>query len=128
MTETGLAVQAGSATHSLSVPLVALLERNPAVVYLARLAPSSRRVMHEALDMLARVLTGGQADALTCAWGAVRYQHSTALRAHLLNQPSPVTKKPYAPATANRTLSALRGVLKECWRLGYTSADDYHQA
>src|SRR5437660_981351 len=128
MTHTALAVQTGSATLSLTVPLAASIERNPAAVYLARLASSSRRVMHDVLDMLASVLTGGQADALTCAWATVRYQHSAALRAHLLTQPSPVTWQPYAPATANRAVSALRGVLKECWRLGYTSTDDYRQA
>jgi site-specific recombinase XerD len=128
VTDTALAVQPASPPLSLTVPLAAAIERNPAAVYLAHLAPSSRRVMHDALDTLASVLTNGQADALTCAWPAVRYQHSAALRAHLLTQPSPVTRQPYAPATANRALSALRGVLKECWRLGYTSADDYRQA
>jgi hypothetical protein len=97
------------------------LDRHPAAVYLARLgSPRSRQVMRAALDTLARLLTADRCDALALDWAALRYQHTTAVRALLAAR--------YAPATANRHLAALRGVLKECWRLGLVDAETYHRA
>lgn len=95
-------------------------DRNPSAVYLARLAPSSRRPMRDALETIAGLLTGGSADAMSVDWSAVRYQHSQAVRSALAAK--------YAPATANRMLSALRGVLREAWRLGLSNAEDYQRA
>lgn len=34
----------------------------------------------------------------------------------------------YLPATGNRMLSALRGVLRECWHWGLLSLEEYHLA
>jgi site-specific recombinase XerD len=50
----------------------------------------------------------------------MRFQHTAAIRSRLAET--------YAPATANKMLSALRGVLKAAWKLGQMSAEDYHRA
>ena len=96
------------------------IERNPAAVYLVSLSQSGRRTQRAALDKIAGMLTGGAANAFTCNWAAVRYEHATAIRALLAET--------YAPATANKMLSALRRVLKEAWKLDGLSAEDYHRA
>lgn len=106
-------------------------DRNPALVYLAGLAKGSRRTMLDALNTIAQISTGGMrgadgkwhggtADALTMPWGLLRFQHTTAIRSRLADE--------YEPATANKMLSALRGVLEACWRLGQMNAEDYHRA
>ena len=96
------------------------LDRCPAAVYLAQLKQSSRRPQRQALDLVASLLTGGKANCLTLNWAEVRYQHTAAVRGRLLDG--------YAPTTANRILSALRGVLEQTWLLGQISAEDYHRA
>ena len=108
----------GSDVLILARPLA--LDQSPAAVYLAQLKQSSRRPQKQALDLVAFLLTGGNGDCLTLNWGAVRYQHTAAVRGRLLDG--------YAPATANRILSALRGVLEQTWLLGQMSAEDYHRA
>lgn len=95
-------------------------DRHPAAVYLARLAAGSRRTMAESLDVIAGLLTSYRCDKATLNWGALRYQHTAAIRALLADL--------YAPATANKMLAALRGVLKEAWRLGYMEAEEFHRA
>src|SRR5437868_6930439 len=59
-------------------------DQNPAAVYLAHLTPGGQRTMRGALDVIAALLSGGQADALTCNWAALRFQHTAALRAKLI--------------------------------------------
>ncbi|MEO8397718.1 MAG: tyrosine-type recombinase/integrase, partial [Chloroflexota bacterium] len=100
-------------------------DQNPVVVYLATRLKSagSRRTMRQALNAMA-LLLGAPADlpdpALGVAWHALRYQHTAAIAARL--------SEAYAPATANKMMSALRGVLKEAWRLGQMNAEDYQRA
>ena len=104
------------ATPPAVVPVVATpgpLDRNPAAVYL-RSKPSAagRRGLERSLNRAAEVLTSGATkDALAVNWAEVRYQHVVALRAVLIENGA-------QPATINHILSAVRGVIKETWRLG----------
>lgn len=93
---------------------------NPAAVYIARLAQGSRRGMMQSLQVVAAVLSSDRASATEIEWASVRYQHVAAVRAVLAEK--------YAPATANRHTSALRGVLKEAWRLGQLDAEEFARA
>ena len=76
----------------------------------------SKRNMRRYLNQIAHALSGGKQDGFQLDWSAVRYEHARWLRAEMI--------KYYAPATVNVMLSALRGVLKECFQLGLMSADD----
>ncbi len=90
---------------------------NPALMYLARLGPGSRRTMAHALTTVAN-LAGGTPNTLN--WAGLRYEHTQAIRARLMEA--------RAPAGVNKILAALRGVLKEAWRLGQMDAESYHRA
>jgi len=105
-------------------------DRNPVSVYLARLAPSSRRPMLGALGNLAALLKAQDPAALSRAdrealamatdWEALRFQHTMLLRSELADR--------CALATANRHLSALRGVLEAAFDLGLMDAETYTRA
>ena len=94
--------------------------RHPVAVYLARLAPGSRRSQRAALETMAGLLTSDRVGAEELPWHHLGYQHTQALRAALADR--------YSPATGNRHVAALRGVLREAWRLGLMSAEDLQRA
>lgn len=96
-------------------------DRHPALVYITSLqSDASRRTMRAALNSIAELMTDGEADLRTFPWHQLRYQHTQAVRSKLADE--------YAPSTVNNRLSALRGVLKEAWRLGHMDADTYQKA
>jgi integrase len=94
-----------------------LAQPSPAAAYLATLATSSQATQAAALKALAALL--GRSDPYACPWERLSYAHVAALRARLIEH--------YAPATSNRMLAALRGVLLACRRLGLISADQQAQ-
>jgi len=94
-------------------------DRHPALVYLASLSPGSRATMRGALDTIAAILIEGS-GALSVPWQHVRFQHVAAVRSRLADT--------YAPASCNKMLAALRGVLRAAFSLGLMSADSYTRA
>ena len=93
----------------------------PAPLPLSTLASKAsavgRRGLQRSLDRAAELLTGGETNnCLLIDWTELRYQHVAALRAVLLDQGA-------APTTINHILSAVRGVIREAWRLGYVDAE-----
>ena len=93
---------------------------NPVAVYLASLGSGSRRAMKQALRVITEMLTGTNADPASLPWWNVGYQHTQAIRSRLMER--------YSPASTNKMLAALRGVLRESWRLGFMDAETFHRA
>jgi integrase/recombinase XerD len=94
------------------------LDQNAAAIYIASLpAETGRRTQAQALRVIAQAL-GADLDRLN--WGALRYQHTAAIRDRIVQS--------YSPATANKILSAIRQTLKQAWLLGQMTADEYNRA
>jgi site-specific recombinase XerD len=107
---------------------------DPYWVYLDTLASGeSQRTMRRCLDAAAwHVLAGasfsnqanppirGLVTGENRAWWAIRYEHVAMVKRGLL-------LLELSPSTINTTLSALRQVLRTCWRLEYLSGDAYQR-
>lgn len=99
------------------------LTNNPAAAYIASLtSPESRRTMISDLNALSDLLSSrtGDKDAtryLNTPWHKLTAIHADALRAELLTSGR-------SPATVNRMLCALRGVIRKARRLRLIDADD----
>lgn len=65
-------------------------------------------------------MLSSSSTAETLPWSSLRYQHTQAIRAKL--------DEKFAPSTTNKHLAALRGVLREAWRLGLVEGDNFHKA
>jgi site-specific recombinase XerD len=95
-------------------------DEHPVAVYLSSLtSEDSVPAMKSALDKIA-TLVNEQATAETLPWYQLRFQHTQAIRAKLVQA--------FEPRTVNRMLSALRGVMKAAWQLGQVTTDDYRRA
>ena len=103
-----------------ALPATATLpaDRHPAAVYLASLADGPGRAsMRSTLANVAAILGFRIED---CPWQELRFAHVAALRAVLAER--------FAPATANKYLSAVRQVMRQAWLLGLMDSDEYQRA
>lgn len=104
------------------------LPANPAAVYLANLSSASRPTMEVALRSLAQLLPEALRSAedlgseryLGHDWARLRRADTLQIRAQLQER--------YAPATANKLLTALRGVLRTATQLGQIDDEAATQA
>lgn len=88
-------------------------------LYLAGVAPGSRRTLREALDQSARWLAGPTVTAEGIAWHRLDRRQLTQVYRRITGG--------YAPATANKMLSALRGVLRTAREQGLLSEQQARQ-
>ncbi len=96
------------------------MRSDPATVYLASLAEGSRDTMRHSLKTIARIATDGAIEEPEAfPFDGLRPHHVAAIRSRLAED--------FAPATANKTLSALRGVLKAAWRMGLIDSETFHR-
>lgn len=109
-------------------------ERCPYRVYLDTLdSAHSRRTMRGCLDRIARLVHPGATTGAGRPWWLLRYEHTVRIRTLLREGAGPDGTRagsaaPPAPATVNKHLVAMRRVLRECWRLGLMTAEDYERA
>jgi site-specific recombinase XerD len=96
---------------------------DPYEVYLGSLrSEESRRAMRGCLDRIARLISGdSEATGAGQPWARLRYGHTARILSLLREQG-------WSPAYVNKHVVALRRVLREAWRLGAMTADDYHRA
>jgi site-specific recombinase XerD len=99
-------------------------DENPYWVYLARFSGESQRTMRGCLDRIAAIIMANQSAVPGLGeripWESIRYAHAVLLRTEFTGRWS-------SPSHVNKHLSALRGVLCECWRLGLMTAEDYQR-
>jgi len=94
-------------------------DQNAAFLYLASLsARSGRNTQKQVLTVIAGWL-GGTLGAIE--WGNLRYAHCIAIKSRLLDSG-------YSPASARKFLCALRGTMRNAWKLGQINAEDYNKA
>lgn len=112
-------VQTERNIHKIS-PTPEAEKRNPALRYLASLAPSGRRSQRWALtEMATEWKRRPVKDCCRLAWHRITVDAIDRIRTVLAAK--------FAAVTANRCLAALRRTLKECWRAGQLTHEQFQR-
>jgi site-specific recombinase XerD len=93
---------------------------HPVATYLGRVGVASGRGFRIALNNIAGIVSNGTKDCYGLDWASLTYQETSRIREALAAR--------FAVRTANYGLCALRGVLKECWRLGLMTNEEFTRA
>jgi site-specific recombinase XerD len=93
---------------------------SPVEVFLNRLSPGSRRGFRIQLNHIARYLSGVEVSFREFDWACLTYADTSRVRQMLVER--------FSPKGANHAICALRGVLKEAWRLGLIPHEQYIRA
>lgn len=103
----------------LDTPMPDRVDQHPAGAYLiGTQTTTSRRTARSALNTIVQLL--GEEDIRSTPWHKLDYGEMNVLRTIVADN--------YAPATANKLLSIVRGVLREAWKLGMMDTDTYKRA
>ncbi len=119
--------------------LARLAASSPAAAYVRTLTTDSgRRAMAQAISTAADVLAPGSVPPSSgrgrAGNAAERFAAACALPWHTLNAArlgelrATLLRSALAPATVNRTLAAVRGVLEQCWRQGLVDMETLDRA
>jgi len=94
---------------------------DPVNRFLESLSEGSRRTMRQALDRMAGLIAGADEplDAVAFRWAKVEQSHALKLREDLAER--------FSAATANKMVSALRGVMRACRTMGLIDESHYQQ-
>lgn len=82
-------------------------------------SPEARRTMVPCLEWIAALL--GRESAAEVPWHALRYEHTSVIAGLIMEQA-------WSPSHRNKHLSALRGVIKQAWKLGLITSDERDRA
>lgn len=93
---------------------------SPAATYLAKVGKGSRRTVQQSMTRLAAMVAGAGVDPMKLRWEKLRRVDTVKLRSELMEK--------FAPATANKMLAVLRGVLRASRDMGLISEGAFQTA
>ena len=90
----------------------------PVAHYLNRLSQGSHKYTLYRLDKVARYLSDGRDNAFSFAWPTLDKSSAVNIQSWLWHT--------YRPTTIDHILFAVRGVIKQTWRLGLITEEEYY--